>query len=152
MISKNSFWDTFPESAGKRIACFAHCAVCTVYLDLRWDLIRSFSIMFFIALMWAQIPSGPEKFKRVFKYQTFCTSFYSGFESVANIVVSIETFWVKIHLKSIYNRDCLSNYSIPARFKIDRTQYARKYSSEGRDITKFARLHSQKMEAIIRKE
>ena len=38
--------------------------------------------------MWARIPSGPDNFKRVIKYQT---SFYSGFESVTNIVFSFET-------------------------------------------------------------
>ena len=39
-------------------------------------------IMILIASMWAQIPSGPDNFERVIKYQT---SFYGGFESAANI-------------------------------------------------------------------
>ena len=56
-----------------------------VYLELGWDLLRNFSIMILIALMWARIPSGPDNFKRVIKYQTLRTSFYGGFESVANI-------------------------------------------------------------------
>ena len=38
--------------------------------------------MILIALMWAQIPLGPDNFKRVIKYQTLRTSF----ESVANIL------------------------------------------------------------------
>ena len=47
--------------------------------------------MILIALICAQIPPGPDKFKRVIKYQTFQTSFHSGFESLANIVFSFET-------------------------------------------------------------
>ena len=47
--------------------------------------------MILIALMWARILSGPDNFKRVIKFQTFRTSFYSGLESVANIVFSFET-------------------------------------------------------------
>ena len=31
------------------------------------------------------MPSGPDNFIRVIKYQTLRTSFYDGFESVANI-------------------------------------------------------------------
>ena len=46
--------------------------------------------MILIALMWSQLPPGPDNFKRVNKYQTFQTSFYGGFESVANIVFSFE--------------------------------------------------------------
>ena len=47
--------------------------------------------MILIALMWARIPPGPDNFKRVIKYQTLRTSFYGGFESVANIVFLFET-------------------------------------------------------------
>ena len=47
--------------------------------------------MILIALMWTRIPSGPDNFKRIIKYQTFQTSFYGGFKSVANIVFSFET-------------------------------------------------------------
>ena len=43
-----------------------------------------------VTFMWAQIPSGPDNFKRVFKCQTLRTSFYGGFESVANIGTN---FW-----------------------------------------------------------
>ena len=50
--------------------------------------------MILIALMWAQISSGPDNFKRVIKYQTFWTSFYDGFESVAKIAFSFETYFV----------------------------------------------------------
>ena len=39
--------------------------------------------MILIALMSARIPSGPDNFKRVIKCQTFQTSVYGGFESVA---------------------------------------------------------------------
>ena len=44
-----------------------------------------FSIMILIALMWVQISSGADNFKRVIKYQTLRFSFYSCFDSVANI-------------------------------------------------------------------
>ena len=40
--------------------------------------------MILIALMCARIPRSPDNFKRAIKYHTFQTSFYSGFESVAN--------------------------------------------------------------------
>ena len=40
--------------------------------------------MILIALMWAQIPLGPDNFKRIIKYQTLSISFYGGFESIAN--------------------------------------------------------------------
>ena len=41
--------------------------------------------------MYTWIPLSPDNFKRVIKYQTSHTPFYSGFESVANIVFSFET-------------------------------------------------------------
>ena len=41
--------------------------------------------------MLVRIPLGPDNFKMVIKYQTFHTSFYAGFESVANIVFSFDT-------------------------------------------------------------
>ena len=44
----------------------------------------------------AQILSGPDHFKRDIKYQTLRTSFYGGFESVANIS---DLVWVEINLK-----------------------------------------------------
>ena len=40
-----------------------------MYLELHWDLLLNFSIEILIALMWAQIPSGPDNFKRVIKRQ-----------------------------------------------------------------------------------
>ena len=42
--------------------------------------------MTLIALIWARIPSGPDNFKSVIKYQTLRTSFYGGSESIANIL------------------------------------------------------------------
>ena len=47
--------------------------------------------MALIALVCARIPSGPDTFKRVIKYQTFQISFQGCFESVANIVFSCQT-------------------------------------------------------------
>ena len=44
--------------------------VCTVYLELRWDLLWNFSNMILIDLMWTRIPSGPDNYKRVIEYQT----------------------------------------------------------------------------------
>ena len=41
--------------------------------------------------MCAWIPLSPDNIKKVIKYQTSHTLFYSGFESVANIVFSFET-------------------------------------------------------------
>ena len=63
--------------------------VCMVYLELRWDFFSNFTInMILIALMCARIPSGPDNFKRIIKYQTVQTLFY---ESIANIVFSFKT-------------------------------------------------------------
>ena len=41
----------------------------------------------------ARTPPGPDNFKRVLTQQTFQTSFPGGFESVANIVFSFETYY-----------------------------------------------------------
>ena len=49
-----------------------------------------FSILILIALMWARIPLGPDKFERVIKYHTIQTSFHGGFDSLANIACSFE--------------------------------------------------------------
>ena len=57
--------------------------------------------MILITLMGARIPSGFGNFKRVIKYQTLGTSFYGGFEPVANRLI-----WVEIHLKW---SDCSNN-------------------------------------------
>ena len=59
--------------------------------ELRWNCLSNLSVMILFALMWARIPPGPDNFKRVIEYQTFKTSFYCDFESVANIVFSFET-------------------------------------------------------------
>ena len=50
--------------------------------------------MILIAFMWARILSGPDKFKRVIKYQTLSTSFHGGFES---------TFWTNFGCRSIWS-------------------------------------------------
>ena len=44
-----------------------------------------------IALMRTGIPPGPDNFKGVIRYQTLQILFHSGFEKVANIVLSFET-------------------------------------------------------------
>ena len=44
--------------------------------------------MILMALMWTQIPSDPDNFKRIIKYQTLRTSFCGGFESV-------DQFWME---------------------------------------------------------
>ena len=44
--------------------------------------------MILIPFMCARIPRGADNFKRIFKFQT---SFYGGFEWVANIIFSFET-------------------------------------------------------------
>ena len=46
--------------------------------------------MIMIALMCTRIPPSPDNLKKVIKYQTFQTPFYSGFESIVNIVFSFE--------------------------------------------------------------
>ena len=47
--------------------------------------------MILIALMCTRISQSPDvKFQRVITYLTFQTPFYSGFESVTNIVFSFE--------------------------------------------------------------
>ena len=56
--------------------------------------------MTLIALMCARIPLSPDNFKRFFKHQTFQTPFYSGFESVANILFSFETNFRKRSIQS----------------------------------------------------
>ena len=76
------------------------CVLCTVYLERPWDCLGNFSIIIFIALMRACIPQSPDNFKRVIKYQTSHTPFYSRFKSVANIVSSFETSFRQRSIKS----------------------------------------------------
>ena len=58
--------------------------------------------MILIALMWARIPPGPDKFKRVIKYKIFKIFFYCDFESVANILFLFETNFGKRSIQSYH--------------------------------------------------
>ena len=68
--------------------------------------------MILIALMRARTPPSTDNSKRVIKYQTFQTPFYSSFESVENIVFSFDTNYEQSPFKVINDKDKINAFRV----------------------------------------